>query len=339
MQHLQVFVAHGVGDADVTVPSRSLLVLARLEFVAGQADVAGTVVVAGDVAHQVVRTIHGQIFRNAVGQTRKVAVFRSGGPAEGVIDIEIELRILHARLHVRVDQFGGTVGLADLVEGPAGQAVVELAGEHAPVLFRHVLGGIVAEAVEIEVLHPEQRRVGKLGADVCAFQIEGRDMVVEPGGQAEFIVELAVRPAVGRIGRSRPIRMGGQRRALDMHMVRHIIENHVLAILVRFVKQVAEFRLGAVTDVDGRGVVRPVAVIAAEPGLGIVDLSPGVPRILGDRRKPDGGHAQRVEIAFLEGLRDAQDITAPVVHLGMDQRRMERHVVVLAAVDEPVDHQ
>ena len=122
-----------------------------------------------------------------------------------------------------------------------------------------------------------------MGTDVRTFQIECRDMVVKPGGQAEFIVELAVRPAVGRVGRRGPVGMGGQRRALDVHVVGHIVEDYVLVVGMGFVEEVAKLRLGSVAYVHSRSVVRPVAVIAAELGFGIVNLAPGVIGVLGDR--------------------------------------------------------
>ena len=199
---------------------------------AGDRSKTDLVVVAADVTHRVVRSVGGQR-----GQLVLQYLVHARQPAQRLarceIHIEIELRIQHTALHVTADQLRTAVGLADhpyRTSRPTGR---DLLAQHTPVAFRDMLACIVTETVQLVVLQPVQRAVSHLLAYLLALQIQGRDMLVEPSGQTRLVPKLEVTPSVRKDGVRMPVRMRLQRRRVDMHMVRYIVQHHVDLMRVR----------------------------------------------------------------------------------------------------------
>ena len=114
------------------------------------------------------------------------------------------------------------------------------------------------------------------------------------------------------------------RRRIDMHMVRHIVQNHIDIVLMRCRQQRAELLVRTETQIQLRRIYRPVTVISAELRIrlarvvliAVLELiaPPRIPRVLRHRRHPNRVDSQTVKESLFYLLRDAREVTTLVIH-------------------------
>ena len=159
-------------------------------------------------------------------------------------------------------------------------------------------------------------------------------MLVKPCGQAEFIPQFKIGAAVRSYRRSNPVRVFLQCGTLYVHVIGHVVQDHAHVVMVCFIQQVPEYSVIPETVIHPGDKQRPVSVIPAEPGFGIVYLSPGVIRILGNGRQPNGIDPQFTEKAVVDLVGHAFQVTRN--NLLWDVLQRTESLVVGGFVTEPV---
>ena len=203
-----------------------------------------------------------------------------------MIDIEVELSIQHTRLHVGADKLVVAVSLANHPKRTVGITGLHLMSEHAPIVQGDVLAGIVTIAVEVVLVYPVEGGIRHGLANLLTLKVERWNVLVEPCRQSGLIPEFEIAAPVRQDAVRNPVGVCLQRRGIDVHVVSHIVENDIDAVLMCRGKQFLQLCISTHAVVNLRIVDRPVAMIAGELGLGIVILSPGILRILRNRRYP-----------------------------------------------------
>ena len=296
--------------------------------------------VAGDVAHSVVRAIGCLRLLDNICDVAHRAALVYDNITRGVIEVEVELSVDHTALDIRADKLNIAIGLANLPELTVGHRRFHLVGEHTPIVQGDVLASIVAEAVELEFAHPHECRVGHRLTHLVATGVESGDVLVEPGGQTGFAVpQTNVLAAIGQNQVGGPIGVLFQHGRVDVEVVGHIVENHVHLAFVGLGKHCVQLLIGAKTLVDNGAVNRPIAVVAREFGVGIAVLAPRIVGVLGDGRNPDGGNAEVGEETVLNLLGDTHNVATLIVYFVQHLGRVDFPVVVGGTVVETVDHQ
>ncbi len=226
----------------------------------------------------------------------------------------VPARIVEPRLAlVPVEPLGRARRRRAVLVGPVGEANVRAAGEaeRGPALHaaRVVVRIPLDDALEVaRAIRAVRHLVAAALRGIVAADLQAR---VREAAAADRVVGLAV--------------------AVDVvieelaHVVRDHIEDHEHPLLVRFVDELAQLGEIAEVSVGAQEVLRPVAVVAREPGV--------LFGVLHDRRDPQRGHAERVQV--IELVDHALPIAA-VIAAG--DRRRDVDVVVRIPVGEPVDH-
>ncbi len=122
-----------------------------------------------------------------------------------------------------------------------------------------------------------------------------------------------------------------------MHVVGHMIQDDKHIVPVGFVQQVCENPVVSKTFVHLRDIQRPVSVVSAELGIGIEYLSPGIVRVLRQRRQPYGIYSQLVEKPFFYFLDNAFQVSSVIIYFGMYVRSLNFVIVVRIAVIKPIN--
>ena len=210
----------------------------------------------------------------------------------------------------------------------------------------HVLGGIDAEGVDIELLGEREDVVRELLGDLMLLVVE----VGEVAG--EEAVDRAAVPRAGRgatdaAGALEPGRVGGHIGVLLVHMVHDEVEEDADAAAVGLCDELLEpLRCAgarvAKAALNAGAADRPVAVKAAELAAGIFAVAfEAAVGVLVDGAEPDELNAHALKVAAPHGLEDALEVAALVVCPGIDARNgaaAHGAVAVAEAVDEGEIH-
>ena len=184
----------GIAHLDIAVPTSLLAVFTFFHRPIQNGYDAGFVLIARYIAHGVVGAIP---FLGIIEGLRQLfaAPLSFKGIDGRIVHVEVELRIKHATTEVGADELRASVGFANLVVGAMlGNRYLgfDFVGKRAPEGVGDVLGGIVTEAIYIEVLEPPQGRIGE-GVNHFGFEIvKGGHEIIEPGCEAIFIPALGI---------------------------------------------------------------------------------------------------------------------------------------------------
>ncbi len=184
----QFVVGHRVADADFARPSAGFGVFAHFQIARRHGHETRFVVVAADVAHQVVRAVDFQTAAQNVVQPRECAAAVAVECRCGLVEhVEIELTIEHARVHITCHQFGAAIRFTNLVEVAFRVDLLHFVGYGAPKFFVHMLACVVAETIDAEFFHPIDGRIGHHSHHLRVAKIEARHKHIEPSGEALFV--------------------------------------------------------------------------------------------------------------------------------------------------------
>ena len=171
-------------NAYLARPAGAFVVLIPADSPACQRDEAALIVVAGDISHGVVGTVTCQGRFDGLSHALHRLVGFSQYINSSVVDIKIELRGQHTRLHIGADELVVAVGLSNHPNMPIGEAERHLLPEHTPVVQGDMLASVVSEAVEVVVRQPVEGGVGHGLAYLFALEVKRGDVDIEPCGQA-----------------------------------------------------------------------------------------------------------------------------------------------------------
>ena len=174
-------------------------------------------------------------------------------------------------------------------------------------------------------------------------------MHIKPSGESCFIPEFEIAATVRQDTIGMPIGVRLQGRGIDVHVVGHIVKNHIHTVLVCGSQHVVQLLLGSETLFYLGSKNRPITVITRELGIGLGVVvfvavrerihAPCIPWVLCDRGDPDSSDAQILEEAIFNLLLDTLDVAPLIVHDVQNLWAVHLPIVVFVSVVETVNHQ
>ncbi len=280
-----------------------------------------------------------------------LVVHRSGGEHvvhDCVIENEVSLSVKAVPPHVAVDHVIIALISGQIVTGPAHrrlalqividasglEALLHLCGEVVDGEVVNVLDGVDTRAIEVEPLQPPEAVSNHLLRGVAVLPIKVRHVAAEQAVEPMLGPVAVLAAAQAALGE--PVRMIAGVRVVLVDVVDHIVHHHPNPMRVCRRHKRLQLGISAQPRIHRPRLYWPVAVVSRHLMLSVAgefgSIGGGV-----ERRQPERVHTEIVEVARLDHLGDAGEVsTLPISSLGSVGAGW---VVGGVPIDEAVGHQ